>query len=76
MQWYAMISIHFCHIPIQVDAVQKIFQESIGNDGQQDSIFEAKDKLHRSTFAQGWLIRMNDEIHINDRQLKWNIFAH
>ena len=46
--------------------MQDIFDQGVGDDDDQNRVFESKHQLDRRSFAQGRLVRVKNEVDVND----------
>ena len=53
-------------VPVKVNAMQNIFDQGVGDDDDQNRVFKSEDQLDRRSFAQGRLVRVKNEVDVND----------
>ena len=53
-------------VPVKVNAMQNIFDQGVGDDNNQNGVFKSKHQLDRRSFAQGRLVRVKNEVDVND----------
>ena len=55
-------------VPVKVNAMQDIFDQGVGDDDDQNRVFKSEHQLDRRSFAQGRLVRVKNEVDVNDCQ--------
>lgn len=55
-------------LAVEVDAVQHVLDQRVGHDREQNGVLKAEHELHRGPFREGGLIRVEDEVDIDDCQ--------
>ena len=48
--------------------MQDIFDQGVGDDDDQNRVFKSEHQLDRRSFAQGRLVRVKNEVDVNDCQ--------